>query len=544
MNIPSDIQICNATASNWRRLNAKSQGKLTSRANKTLSERRVIAAGYGRTAKAKAWLAMAQDMEGTVEEVMSELCRKALAEPSAVSGDVLGFVYQSLRTEGERNRAGIYYTHEAVTKRMLQGVYIKAGERFLDPCCGSGAFLLGVEAENPESLYGFDADPIAVMIARTNLRIKYHNCDFTPNIYCTDFLSMEDVPQAQYDYIYTNPPWGTDKMRLYACPPLRSHEKASMFLFRALQWIKPEGHLNFLLPTSLFKVKTHADIRSYLLHNTRIEDIIRFDRRFDGVFTDFVSIRLRPGGSGEQHYDVHDGCIQERIDITSVTAAMTDIPLEPVNPLSLSIIDKMERLRYDDLSHSRWALGIVTGNNKEKLKSSPNPMLEPVYSGKQVYPFVMKPATYYVRFSPEEFQQCAKEELYRAPEKLVYRFIANRPVVAYDDGRNLCLNSANVIIPDVKGCSVKSAAALLNSSLYGFYYSAICKDIKVLKSQLGRLPFPQLTTKQDETLASIVDGARAYGFNQALQHQLNNYVYSLFGISETERKHIEKQQNR
>jgi len=96
----------------------------------------------------------------------------------------------------------------------------------------------------------------------------------------------------------------------------------------------------------------------------------------------------------------------------------------------------------------------------------------------------------------------------------------------------------------VKGCSVKSAAALLNSSLYGFYYSAICKDIKVLKSQLGRLPFPQLTTKQDETLASIVDGARAYGFNQTLQHQLNNYVYSLFGISETERKHIEKQQNR
>ena len=117
MNIPSDIQICNATASNWRRLNAESQGKLTSRANKTLSERKVIAAGYGRTAKAKAWLAMAQDMEGTVEEVMSELCRKALAEPSAVSGDVLGFVYQSLRTEGERNRAGIYYTHEAVTTR-------------------------------------------------------------------------------------------------------------------------------------------------------------------------------------------------------------------------------------------------------------------------------------------------------------------------------------------------------------------------------------------------------------------------------------------
>ncbi|MCR5820494.1 MAG: N-6 DNA methylase [Bacteroidaceae bacterium] len=540
MNIPPDIQICSATATNWRRLHVEAGGRLASRANKTLSSRKIVASAYGHSPVAHRWLADAVAMDAPVEEVMATLCERALHHLTAADGDILGFVYQSLCAEGERNRAGIYYTHEAVTGRMLRGLHVARGETFLDPCCGSGAFLLAVDAESPASLVGFDSDPVAVMIARTNLRIKYRDSDFTPDIRCLDFLaSAEANGGSAYDYIFTNPPWGTDKSRSSSSSPLHTRERASLFLWRALQMLKPRGQLNFLLPTSLFHVRSHAAIRSYILNSSAIEEIIRFPKSFDGVFTDFVSLRLRNSHVVEQRYKVcaPGGC--RRINLPHVGSSSTEIPLSPVSRLCHSIIRKMEQRRFDDLSRSRWALGIVTGNNKSKLLPSPAPSLEPIYSGKQVTPFVMEPAAAFIRFSPQDFQQCAKEEFYRSPEKLVYRFIARRPVVAYDCEQRLCLNSANIVIPCIEGCSVKSAAALLNSSLYAFYYSTICSDIKVLKSQLCSLPFPRLTARQNTDLSRFTDEALTSGFHEELQQRLDTYVYNIFGINKTEQKLIE-----
>ena len=44
---------------------------------------------------------------------------------------------------------------------MLDNKYLADGETFLDPCCGSGSFLLSVRTNTPECLYGFDINPIA-----------------------------------------------------------------------------------------------------------------------------------------------------------------------------------------------------------------------------------------------------------------------------------------------------------------------------------------------------------------------------------------------
>ena len=55
----------------------------------------------------------------------------------------------------------------------------------------------------------------------------------------------------------------------------------------------------------------------------------------------------------------------------------------------------------------------------------------------------------FIRFDPDRFQQAAPERKYRAPEKLVYRFISKKLIVAYDDRGRLTLNSANILIPRV-----------------------------------------------------------------------------------------------
>lgn len=206
--------------------------------------------------------------------------------------------------------------------------------------------------------------------------------------------------------------------------------------------------------------------------------------------------------------------------------------------LDKSIINKMESSCNDKLTHSTWALGIVTGDNKNKVKKEMDEGLEPIYTGKDVKPFKLQDESSYILFNPKNFQQCAKEEYFRAPEKLIYRFIAKYPIVVYDNKQRLCLNSANILIPELDSISIKSVAALLNSTLYRYYYSLKFSDIKVLKSNLQELPFPKLTKEQDEKLSELVSDIQENSFSLAHQQLLDKIVYSIFEITEEEQKHI------
>ncbi len=461
--------------------------------------------------------------------------------------DVLGFIYQSLITEGERNITGQYYTCKSVVEYMVGNKALSDTETFLDPCCGSGAFLMAVKTNNPANLYGFDINPTAVMIASVNLLIRYKDKEFCPHIYCLDFLSNDlftsdsrnELP-FKFDNIYTNPPWGSDKEGLYTFnyPYIKSKERASMIISESLNRLTNTGTLCFLLPSSLLKIKTHIDIRKLILTNTTILQIDIYKDRFDGVYTDYFSIKINPVKTTNQSYIVTSDGGDTNISLSEEDRASGNIVLENFNNLDNSIIEKMESLCHDKLSHSLWALGIVTGDNKNKVKKEKTDGLEPVYAGRQVNPFKLQDESLYILFDPENFQQCAREEFFRAPEKLIYRFIAKYPVVAYDDKQCLCLNSANILIPQLDTISVKSVAALLNSTLYHYYYSLRYSDIKVLKGYLQDLPFPKLTKKQDESLSALVTDIQSSSFSSVYQQQLDKEVYSIFGITEKEQEQI------
>lgn len=569
--------ISKATSRNWQRLHVNASGKLMNRANKTQSTRHVVAVGYAISDEAQRLLSLVSNAEWATDDLMFTLCVHCLrhhglynrphvtralsafnnyqlldlqipGELWDVEEDVLGFVYQSLLTEGERNRTGQYYTQHRVAMEMLNELRLKDGETFLDPCCGSGSFLLSVHVAHPDQLFGVDINPVAVMIATTNLLVKYRECEFEPHVYCMDFLDhslfnlVSDCLPATFDYIYTNPPWGADKEERYkdGYPMVKSKEKASMFLIQSLRRLKPEGRLHFLLPMSLLKIKVHHDVRGYILRHSRIHGISIYDGRFDGVFTGYFSIMLsKENVSFPYRYIVQTAQSRYEVESTSEALQTNCIAYEALNELDYAIISKMESRRHDDLTHSDWALGIVTGNNKELVKPTLADGMEPVFTGKDVEPFSLHEVSAYIAFQPESFQQCAKEEFYRSSEKLIYRFIAKHPIVAYDDRQRLCLNSANILIPRIDGMSVKSVAALLNSSLYRYYYALKFPDIKVLKGNLQQLPFPHLTSQQNMEFTDIVTKIISGNTDCENRMTIDNMVYDLFGISQNERLYID-----
>lgn len=569
------LRISKATEYNWKKLNSDSSEKLTKRANKTQSPKKVIATNYLDFSPSNQLLSNITCLNSKIEDIMYSLCLSYLNHFNLLSNknvayflsqfnccekiditipegtwtggnDVLGFIYQSLITEGERNLTGQYYTNKRVVDYMIDGKSLADGETFLDPCCGSGAFLLSIHTNTPECLYGFDINPIAAMLAGTNLLVKYKDHDFVPRVFCLDFLkkdlfdtTREDIP-FKFDNIYTNPPWGADKEKLYLAnyPEIKSKERASMVIVESLRRLNPQGSLYFLLPTSLLKIKTHSDVRKYILSNSSIEKIDLYTDRFDGVFTDYFSMKLSSLQGNSQNYVVTTGDETRQINLSSTESKAGAIAVEQLTNIDDSIIKKMEAKKNDDLTHSQWALGIVTGDNKNKVKKEKAQGLEPVFTGKQVTPFKLHNESSYILFAPESFQQCAREEYFRAPEKLIYRFIAKYPIVAYDDKQCLCLNSANILIPDLDSISIKSTAVLLNSSLYHYYYSIKFSDIKVLKGNLQELPFPKLTKCQDQKLSNLVSSIQSSSYSEKHQEELDDAVYSLFKITPTEQQQI------
>jgi hypothetical protein len=177
-------------------------------------------------------------------------------------------------------------------------------------------------------------------------------------------------------------------------------------------------------------------------------------------------------------------------------------------------------------------LGIITGNNARVLKERMRQGLEPIFTGKDISKYGLKKASRYIKYNRADFQQCAQDELYRAKEKLVYKFVSGSLCFTYDDKQRLFLNSANILIPEVDGMSVKTVLAFLNSSLFNFLYTKRFNDLKILKGNLTTLPFPKITEEQDEQFTSFVDDALKGDKNA--QDKIDELIFSLYELNAEE----------
>ena len=146
--------------------------------------------------------------------------------------------------EGEKNKIGSYYTPHNVVRNMTCALSFDNDEILLDPCCGSGSFLLELNAK-PNQIFGFDNDEIAVFICKINLLLKYKTVVFAPQIYCLNFIDNKNEFLSQlnlkFDYIITNPPWGASCDSLAFIPEITSKESFSYFFVNAYKYLKKMG---------------------------------------------------------------------------------------------------------------------------------------------------------------------------------------------------------------------------------------------------------------------------------------------------------------
>ncbi len=575
--------ISKATQKNWDKLNIdESKKKLEHRANKRMSTKRIIPKELFKNKNnikiIKGYLEYINDNydSSNIKKIMRSFCIRWLIENNLLTesldtekknvieflkenndiyldifkfklpideDNILGIIYQCLQNEGEKNKQGSYYTPVQIVKDMVSNIKVENNTKILDPCCGTGIFLIESGIENPENLWGIDIDEISIMIAKVNLFIKYKEKDFSPNLYVRDFLDEKefDFITGNFDYVITNPPWGADTSYISEVlyREIRSKESFSYMIVKSKRYLKPNGKIIFLLPESFLNVKIHCDIREYLIKMMSLKKIILYPSSFSGVLTKFISIIAE--NLIEDNYEIEMKDLDKNIIYLNNKKEVENQPNFVISKYSKEdkeILKKIFSIDYTSLKNSIWALGIVTGDNAGKLKNMELPNYEPIFTGKDILEYRLMPAKYFIKYDRNNFQQVAPDRIYRADEKLVYKFISKNITFAYDDKKSLFLNSANILIPNIENMSIKTCMAFLNSNLFKYIYIKMFGEIKILKGNLEMLPFPKISDEDNKYFEQLVDSV--INGNDETKKDINQKVYEVFGLNEKEIEYVDK----
>lgn len=471
--------------------------------------------------------------------------------------DSLGFIYISLQDIGQRKSAGAYYTPEKVVNELIDKLYendVNLRTRTIcDPCCGTGNFLLslGVKGIDCAKMYGQDIDPISVFLSRINIALM------DPERSALDIRSQIiigntyfDTFTQKFDVIVGNPPWGSEFSeedalqcrKIFKTAVGKSIESYDLFVEKALSMLASNGTLAFVLPEAILSVAAHDTVRSLMIDSCSFRFVSYLGNVFSGVLCPSIILGITPD---DERTIV--GC---RVSTENDTFIISKPRTFPDGMLSFNVSDEeneclnaisnIENVAYLK-GNAKFALGIVTGNNKEFIFSEKRDDTELILKGSDIQRYGITTSGNYILFVPESFQQVAPVEMYRAKEKLLYRFISEVPVFTYDDQQTLSLNSCNIVIPDIDGLEMKYVLAILNSSVAAYFISKKFNSVKLLRSHIEQMPIPVVPLDVQMPIIKKVDRIMNSSENiSGLYKDLDSDIIELFGLSGTQNDIIQK----
>ena len=474
--------------------------------------------------------------------------------------DLLGLVYISFQNLGNRKATGAYYTPSRVIKELITKLFENSQSRnqdnIIDPCCGTGNFLLQLPDNiRIENIFGVDIDELAVKITRINLAIKYRIADIKilySNIIKADYLLKNKIDR-KFKYIVGNPPWGYDfsaeeqkfLKKNYRCAKGKNIESYDLFLEKALNDTLRDGYVSFVLPEALLNVKTHLCIREQITKCSSIRYLSFLGNAFDKVQCPCIILQIK---KTEQPIS----CIG--MEVSTAKESFVIHENRDLSPLYFSFLTTDEEYKlikkitnYRNVAYlkdsSTFALGIVTGNNSEFISDSKNEHNEMILKGKDIFKYKYKNSNNFIIFDKNRLQQVAPEEIYRADEKLLYRFISNQLIFAYDNKKTLTLNSCNVLIPHLDGMNIKYIMAILNSSVSQFLFHKQFNSLKVLRSHIESIPLPRTDNITQNNIVELVDKILSTDDDsacRALSEEIDLKIAEIFGITSQEYELIKK----
>jgi len=196
---------------------------------------------------------------------------------------------------------GIFFTDVKLAAKIIQMLNIPLEAAILDPCCGTGSFIIAANSLNLKNVYGTDLNKSAVKMCKKFTGIN--------NIKVLDTLSLtgKDVLKKlglknKIDYLIGNPPYAPlDKNITLDSEDhnfLRNVKDSGNNLFiaaiyRAFELTSPDGYISYLIPKNFLHVSSYSLLRRTILNEKRIVSIIDIGAYFKEVRGEQIILTLQ-----------------------------------------------------------------------------------------------------------------------------------------------------------------------------------------------------------------------------------------------------------
>jgi len=524
---------------------------------------------------------------------------------ASLTTEMLGHAYENALVSAKfRKERGIYYTPRSITDYILKHLPIESipeQERLLlDPCCGSGSFLLaGFErlgALLPDSrtapqrhqylrtrIVGRDIDDFAIEVASLSLVLAdVHNRNGWK-------IAEGDVSRITVaaigrrpTIVVTNPPFREVK----ECGVRR--EFAADTLVRLIDVTAAEGLIGIVLPQSMLDSRTGAEARAAVLQNCDILELSTFP---GGVFdsnADSTVLLLRKRSTGKDNRE-HPAIVTVRelrnrdlsafrsngIFTRTYSVDTTDWIEDSANRYTVSPLSNTWRTlragsrRLGDVADIRSGLQLHKDDVRsvaDKKRPGDVPFVDRL---NVMRPFALLSTsglrkTRWLRYGDHLRRRCDRA-IFDAAKVLInsnrnpgstWRIVA----ATAPEGLFFSDNFHGVIPKRDAGVSFEQIVAVLNSPVANAWFDAHCRKRKIVQSILRDLPFPNFDGVAASRVATVVrelEAAIVAKWREAeeglfydalidtsdtavLLSEVDSLVFEAYGLGREERRAIEK----
>ena len=290
-----------------------------------------------------------------------------------MEGDLKGAIYERILEDNGQDKkrgAGQYFTPRALIKAIVDVVDPKINETVMDPCCGTGGFLLAAydhmknqskDIEKQEflknnALSGADNTALVVTLASMNLFLHDIGVQKSPIAYRASLIENTD---DLYQVVLTNPPFGTrpqGSVEVYANRPefVKTSDNQVNFLQHIMSIVKTGGRVGVVLPDSVLTDQgATAKVREKLMKDYNLHTILRLPT---GIFyANGVKTNVLFFDKGEPTKDIWVYDYRTGIKHTVATKPMTRANLDEFVECYCSGHQEDRKATYsDDNPNGRW----------------------------------------------------------------------------------------------------------------------------------------------------------------------------------------------
>lgn len=229
------------------------------------------------------------------------ICKLQYYNFSDFDYDIKGIIFQNIIESSQKGERGQFFTPQAVVKFIISFLDPCINFKYIDTSCGTGGFLKEIVSYIlnkyncsykelntfiQSNIHGIEINPDIARIAK--IRFLFENGTVNNNIICRNALTMDDSMNGSYDFVITNPPFGSqgkiiDRSILmnYELGYIWKNDKKTgkisngqvpdiLFIEKCLNLLKNRGILAIILPNGDLENPSLSYVRKYIINNSKL----------------------------------------------------------------------------------------------------------------------------------------------------------------------------------------------------------------------------------------------------------------------------------